>query len=210
MTRVVEPDEAEPLEAIPVVSTREGIIAAIVAWAALFLVIGFAGWFVWTRVIDPSAGSLVSRYADGDAGNLYEGVGDQFRVVLPSEWRRHTRPSPLGEIVRVESKPGAGYLYSVTVTPQPESALEAYPASLDAAIDGFAKQHQARVVSSTKPVPFDDVAVAYGTFRRNDTWWRALFMLAPDRLYTVVEEAPNDSEDGFNRMTKSFTIIGAG
>lgn len=208
MTKVVEPDEAEPLEAIPVASRREGLLAVVAAWTVLFLVIAVAGWFVWDQLIRPDGGSLVSRYADGDTGETYESVEDQLSVVLPSRWRRNLQASPLGEIARIESTPGSGYLFAVTRTPMPETALESYKQTLNEAARSFADTHRAEIVSQTPAIPFNDVGLEEIVMRKGDRWWRVRFVLATDRLYTLEARTPDDDDGPFKRLTESFVVLG--
>lgn len=208
MNQVAEPTEAEPLDAIPVGPDPRHTLGVVTAWVVLGLVLVVAGWFLWTRVIDPSGETLVDRYANGDAGQTYESVRDQFRATFPTTPRRHEQAGPNGPIVEVVSRPGPGYAFSVTREPEPVSAIENFTTTLDTAAGELARSVGGEIVSQMDPQPFIDVAVKDFTFRKGAAYYRARLILATDRLYTIEAMTPRSEAKPFEHLRKTFTILG--
>lgn len=208
MSQVADPTEAEPLDAIPVGPDARHRLAAITAWVVLGLVVGVTGWFLWTQVIDPSGGTLVDRYTNGDAGQTYESVRDQFRATFPTTPLRHEQAGPNGRKVEVVSRPGPGYAFSVTRESQPEGALENFTATLDTAAGALVRSVRGTVVTQEDPVPFYDVAVKHLSFRKGARYYRVLLILATGRLYTIETMMPNSDTEPIAHLAKTFRILG--
>jgi hypothetical protein len=200
-------DTREPVEAIVVETGNPNPLVTVAAWGAVVLVVFVMGWWVWTRWIEPPVGGTIAQYVDG-GGYVYESPDDQFSVSMPTRPRRTTQPGPLGESVTVTSSPGDGYVFSVTKTPEPISALEDYEATLNQAAGALAALNGAEIVAQEKPFPFVDVAVKTIEFRKGDTHWWAALRLASDRMYTIVAKAPNDDREPYERLVGSFSILG--
>jgi hypothetical protein len=208
VNQVIDPTEADPLDAIPVGPGAARSLGIAAAWIGVGLIMGLALWLFLTHVIDPSGSSVVDSYAAGDGGHLYESLRDQFKVELPTTPRRREQTGPDGTTVVVDSRPGPGYAFSVTRTPQPESALENYTATLDTAAGSLAQQVGGEIITQTKPVPFVDVAVKDLVFRKGNEYYRNTLLLASDRLYTVQAMVKGDDPAPFHQLSKSFTILG--
>jgi hypothetical protein len=208
VNQVIDPMEAEPLDAIPVDSGPGRTVVVIATWVGVGLVAVFVLWFFWTNVISSDGGSLVDRYASGDTGVLYESLRDQMKMELPTQPTRHEVPDPNGSTVSVVSTPGSDYQFSVTRQPQSGDALETYTPILDAAAGSLAQQAGGEIVSQTKAVPLVDVAVKDVTFKKGDEYYRNRLVLANDRLYTVQAKVKGDDAAPFNRLWKTFEILG--
>lgn len=198
---------AEPIEAIAVETRSDNPIVTALAWAGVVLVVLVLGWWVWTRWISPPVGGVIQQYVDG-GGVVFESPPDQFRVTMPTRYSRRTAPNPWGTIVTVSDRPGGGYLFSVTKTPQPESSLDNYRITLNQVARGLARGKNAEVVSESKPLPFVDIGLKEIVYRRDGTYWRVRLYLLSDRLYTVIAQAPNDDDAPFKRLVGSFQILG--
>ena len=172
VNQVIEPTDAEALDAIPVGPGPGRTLGIVAAWIVVGLIAGLALWLFWTHVIDPSGSSTVDSYAAGNSSQLYSSARDQFKVELPTTPVRREQNGPGGTIVVVESRPGPGYAFSVTREPQPETALENYTATLDTAAGSLATQVGGEIVSQTAPVPFVDVAVKNVVFRKGNEYYR--------------------------------------
>jgi hypothetical protein len=202
--------EREPLEAIPVETGPTPAIAA-VTWIAVGLSVLLVMWFAWTQVINPSGGSVVDQFVDGDESHLYESLRDQFRVELPTEPRRRELPgNALGPIVVVDSKPGPDYLFAVIREPEPERALENYVPTLNTAAGALAQQVGGEIVSQSPPIPIaiNGVAIKDVKFKKGEMYYTNRLILATDRLYTLQVMTKGDDEDPFTAMAKTFKVLG--
>ena len=207
MSQIVEPSEAEPLEAIPVEEQPPRPWLVITSWLLFAVVILGAGVYVYT-LVDPSGDSLVARYVNGDTGQSFQSIHDQIGVELPTSARRRVESGPLGDTVTVESSPGSGYLFSVTKTPEPEAALENFKPLLDRSARAVAKNFHGQIVGQTKAVALGDLATKDVYFRRGNTYTRVRFILAIDRLYTLVAQTTSADDKAFNRFVLSFVPLG--
>jgi hypothetical protein len=208
VNQVIDPTDGETLDAIPVGPGPGRTAAIALAWIAVGLIAGFGLWLFWTQVIDPSGSSAVDSYAAGDGGELYTSLADQFKVEMPTTPTRRILRAADGTTVIVESKPGPGYAFSVTREPQGSSALENYTATLDTAAGSLTQHVGGELLSQTNPQPFVDVAVKDFVFRKGQEYYRTSLVLASDRLYTIQAIVKGKDAAPFNRLTKSFEILG--
>jgi hypothetical protein len=208
MSQVIDP-EAEPLEAIVVGDGPVHTAVVVATWLGVALVVVVAIWFAWTQVINPSGGSVVERYVDGE-GHLYESLRDQFRAEFPTKPSRQVLRGPLGEIAVVTSRPGPDYQFTVIHEPQPETALENYGPTLNTAAGSLANQVGGEIVSQTPPLPLaiNNVAVKDVVFRKGDDYYRNRLILARDRLYTVQAKVKGDDKAPFTELAKTFQVLG--
>jgi hypothetical protein len=200
-------DRREPVEAIPVETRTENPLLTALAWTGVALVVLVIGWWVWTRWISPPVGGTIARWVGGE-GVVFESPADQFGVTMPTKYTRRTSTNEWGEIVTVSSNPGGGYFFSATKTPQPSSTLADYKKTMPLIARSLAKGKHARIVSESKPIPFVDIGLSEIVYERDGTYWRVRLMLLPDRLYTLIAQAPNDSTEPYERLTSSFRILG--
>ena len=207
MSQIVEPSEAEPLEAIPVETQPPKPWFAVVSWLMFAVVLVAAGLYVFT-LVDPSGDSLVTSYVKGDSGKSYQSIRDQISIELPTTAHRRVESGPLGDTVTVESSPGSGYLFSVTKTPEPEAALESFKPLLDRTARAVAKDFKGKIVSETKAVAYGDLATKDVYFRRGDTYTRVRFVLSIDRLYTLIAQTKSPDDKAFNRFVLTFVPLG--
>jgi hypothetical protein len=205
---VITDEAAEPLEAIVVESRAPNPLTTGLAWAGLAVVVLIMVWWVWTRWIDPSAGGTIARYVNGTSGVVFEDPRDEFRVTTPTQWKRTAETGPLGTTVTVADDVGPDYSFTVTKTPEPETALEDYESSLNQVAGQLATQSNASIVSQMKPTAILDVAVKEVVYQKGGTFWRARIELLKDRLYTIVAKAPNRDDAPFQRLVTSFQILG--
>jgi hypothetical protein len=208
VSQVIEPTDADALDAIPVGPGPGRTIGLVLAWAGVVLVAICAVWFLWSQVVGSSGGSVVESYAKGDPAQTYESLRDQFKVELPTTPRRTERVGPEGTTVVVVSNPGPGYQFSVTREPQPSTALESYTEVLNTAAGSLADQVGAEIVSQTNPLPFGKVAVKNVVFRKGKEHYRTTLLLATDRLYAIQAKTPSNDPAPFQRLSKSFSILG--
>ncbi len=208
MSQVIEPTDADALDAIPVGPGPGRTIGLVLAWIGVTIVAVCAVWFLWSEVVDSSGGSVVESYAKGDPGQLYESLPDQFKVELPTTPRRTEHAGAGGPTVVVVSNPGAGYQFSVTREPQPSTALENYTAILNTAAGSLADQVGAEIVSQTDPQPYGKIAVKSVVFRKGKEYYRTELILATDRLYAIQAKTPSNDPAPFERLSKSFSILG--
>ena len=205
---MITEDSAEPLEAVVVETGGNSPITTALAWLGLGLVVFLVVWWVWTRWIDPSAGGTIARYVDGKSGVLFEDPNDQFRVTTPTQWQRREQKNDLGSIVTVSDSVGADYSFTVTKTPEPETALESYKSSLNQVAGQLAGQAGATIVRQTEPIPILDVAVKEVVYRKGASFWHARIELLKDRLYTIVAKSPTDDKNLFDHFVNTFQILG--
>jgi len=207
MNQVVDPD-AEPLDAIVVEDEPPNPAVVAVTWIGVAIVALVILWFAWTQVINPGGGSVVDRYASGDTGHLYESLRDQFRAEFPTTPTRRVENGPFGQTADLTSRPGPDYSFTVVRESEPETALENYATTLDTAAGSLASQVKGEITSQSKPVVIQDVAVKFVTYRVGDEYYRNQLTLASDRLYTVQAKVKGTDQAPFNRLTKSFEILG--
>ena len=200
---MITEDSAEPLEAIVVDADGARPATTVIAWIGVGLVIFLLVWWVWTRWINPSAGGTITRYMNG-AGVLFEDPNDQFRVTTPTQWKRSTDQNEFGTIVTVSDSVGSDYSFTVTKTPQPESALASYKSSLNQIAGQLASQSGATIISQTEPTPIQDVAVKDVVYRKGDAQWHARIELLKDRVYTVIAKSPGDDQKVFDHFVTTF------
>jgi hypothetical protein len=208
VSQVTEPTDADALDAIPVESGPGRTIGLVVAWIGVAIVVVCAVWFLWSQVFDSNGGSVVGSYAKGRTGQLYESLRDQFRVEMPTTPRRTETTGVDGPTVTVVSTPGAGYQFSVTREPQPSTALESYTAILNTAAGSLADQVGGEIVSQSDPQPFGNVAAKSVVFRKGKEYYRTTLLLATDRLYAIQAKTPSKDPAPFQRLAKSFSVVG--
>jgi hypothetical protein len=208
VSQVIDPADPEALDAIPVGPNPARTLGIAVAWIAVAAVIGLSLWLFWTNVIDQSGTSAVESYTAGDSGELYSSVRDGFKVELPTTPRRRERVDADGPTIVVDSRPGAGYSFSVTRSPQPETGLENYVTTLNTAAGTIADDAGGEIVSQTDPIPYIDVAVKDVVFRKGNEYYRNRLVLAQDRLFVVQAMVKGKDPAPFNRLWKSFKRLG--
>lgn len=209
MNQVIDPTDPGALDAIPVGPSRGRTAGIVIAWIAVALVIGLALWFFLANVLESSNGtSAVESYTAGDSGELYSSVRDGFKVTLPTTPRRRELNRADGTTIVVDSRPGNGYSFSVTRSPQPESGLENYVSTLNTAAGSIAAGAGGEIVSQTDPIPYVDVAVKDVVFRKGNEYYRNRLVLAADRLFTVQAMVKGKDPAPFDRLWKSFSQIG--
>ncbi len=187
MDQVIDPADPDALDAVPVDESGPGRTFAIVAaWIAVVAVIGLGLWLFWTNVVDSSSGtSTVESYTRGETGKVYRSVRDGFRVELPTTPRRRELDGAAGPTVVVDSRPGSGYSFSVTRSPQNEDTLANYTAALNTAAGSIAADSGGEIVSQTDPVQYGKVVLKDVVYRKGGQWYRTRLMLSADRLYDV-------------------------
>jgi hypothetical protein len=183
VNQVIEPTGDEALDAIPVGDSGPArTIGLVLAWIGVVIV--------------------------AIAVELYESLRDQFKVELPTTPHRTERDEAGGRTVIVVSTPGPGYQFSVTRESQPATALESYAETLNTAVGSLAQQVGAEIVSQTTPVPYGKVAVKNVVFRKGKEYYRAQLLLTQDRLYTIQAKVKGSDPKPFQRLSKSFSILG--
>lgn len=209
MSQVIDPMEAEPLEAI-LVDSGPARTATAAAWIVLGLVALLVVWFVWTQVLSPSSGTSVGSYVDGDSGHLYESLKDQFRAEFPTVPRRRQESGEFGPTVVVDSRPGPDYLFAVIREPEPETGLESYTSTLNNAARALVQQSKGTLVSQSPPLPLaiSSVAVKDVVFRNGDDYYRNRLILATDRLYTLQVMVKGSDDAAFTALAKTFKVLG--
>jgi hypothetical protein len=209
MTQTVDPSEMEPLEAI-VVRDEPSPFAVIAVWLGVALVAGLVVWFAWTQVINPPAGSVLEEYADGNEGYLYESLRDQFKAEFPNRPDRQVLNGEFGETVVVTSRPGSDATFTVIREPKPESSLESYTRTLNAAARALQGAFGGELVSQTPPLPLpiQTVAVKFLVLRKGEQYQRTQFTLATDRLYTVQTTLNGSDEAPFKQLARTFEVLG--
>jgi hypothetical protein len=209
VNQVIDPMEAEPLDAI-VVDDGPSPVVLVATWIVVGLLIVLALWWAWTRVINPSGGSVVDKFVAGESGELYESLRDQFRVELPTKPQRREEPGPLGPVAIVDSRPGPDYLFAVIREPQPADALEDYAPILDTAAGSLANQVGGEIVSQSPPIPIpiNGQAIKDVVFRKGEQYYRNRLILANGRLYTLQVMVKGKDEDPFTAMAKTFKMLG--
>jgi len=210
VNEVIDPADPEALDAIPVGPNPGRTLGLAAAWIAVGLVIGLSLWLFWTNVIDQSGTSTVESYTAGDSGERYSSVRDGFKVELPTTPRRREFNEPAGRTIIVDSRPGNGYSFSVTWSPQPETGLENYVTTLNTAAGQIAASAGGEIVSQTDPIPYIDVAVKDVVFRKGNEYYRNRLVLTTDSLFIVQAMVKGKDPEPFDRMWKSFARIGPG
>lgn len=204
---MVEIDETdEPVEAIVVDPSAANPLTTLIAWACLALVVLTVGWWVWTRWISPSAGSLIAQYVSKDVGVTYASPQAGFTVTMPTAPTITTDTNPTGQVVTASSNPGSGYEFTVTNEAQPESLLSNYTSALNQAAGQVASGKE--IKSQTDPTPIIDVAVKDLVYTDGSSTWHTRFILRTDRLYTITAKAPNSDRGPFERLSTSFKMLG--
>lgn len=205
---MITDEPAEPLEAIVVESRKPNPIGTTIAWIGLAIVVFLVVSWVWTRWIVPSAGGTISRYVNNNGGVVFEDPNDQFRVTMPTQWHRSAQPGPDGTTVTVTSEPSSEYSFTVTKTPEPDTALASYKSSLNQVAGQLAAGAGASIVKQSEPIPILDVAVKEVEYQKGNSFWHARIELLKDRLYTVVAKTPTNDAKAFHRLINSFQILG--
>jgi hypothetical protein len=209
MNQTMDPQEMEPLEAI-VVRDEPSPLAVIAVWLGVALVAVIVVWFAWTQVINPSGGTVVEEYADGDAGYMYESLRDQFKAEFPERPEREALEGEFGETAVVTSRPGSGYTFTVIREPKPESSLENYSRNLNNAAVAIRREFGGEIVEQTPPLPLaiQSVAVKFLTLRKGNQYQRTQLTLATDRLYTVQVTMNGDDKAPFEQLSGTFEVLG--
>jgi hypothetical protein len=210
--QVIDPADPDALDAVPVEESGPGRTVAIVAaWVAVVAIIGVALWLFFSNVADTTSGtSTVESYAKAETGQVYSSVRDGFRVTLPTTPHRRELDEAAGPTVIVESRPGSGYSFSVTRSPQSEDALANYSAALNTAAGQLAADRGAEIVSQSDPAPFVNVAVKDVVFRKGGQWYRNRLVLTADRLYTVQAVTKSKDPAPFDHLWKTFKVLEGG
>jgi hypothetical protein len=208
MSQVYDP-EAEPLEAV-LVADDPSPAAVIAVWIGVALVAVVVLWFAWTQVINPSAGGTIEQYVDGDTGYAYESLRDQFKAEFPTEPTRRQESGEFGDAVAVTSRPDGDSTFRILRTPQPETALETYKATLNGAAGSIERAFGGEVVeeSPALPIPIDNVAVKNIVLRKGDEYQRNQLVLVNGRLYTVQVTMNDDDKAPFEHLYDTFVILG--
>jgi hypothetical protein len=211
---VIDPADPDALDAVPVEESGPGRTVAIVAaWAAVVAVVGIALWVFFTNVIDTTSNSgtsIVESYTRGESGQTYSSARDGFRVSLPTSPRRHRFDDAAGPTVVVDSRPGSGYLFSVTRTPQNEDTLANYTAALNTAAGSIVADARGEIVSQTDPLQYGTIALKDVVFRTGGEWYRTRLVLTADRLYSVQAQTKSRDPAPFDHLWKTFQILGPG
>jgi hypothetical protein len=208
--QAIDPADPDALDAIPVGPSPGRTVGIAAAWIAVGLVIGLSLWLFWTNVVDQSGSSTVESYTAGEQGQRYSSVRDGFRVELPTTPRRRELDEPGGRTVIVDSRPGDGYSFSVTRSPQAETGLENYVTTLNTAAGQIAQSAGGEIVSQTDPIPYIDVAVKDVVFRKGNAYYRNRLVLTTDRLFIVQAMVEGKDQAPFDRLWASFARIGPG
>jgi hypothetical protein len=208
VNQVIDPADPEALDAVPVGPNPGRTLGIVAAWIAVGLVIGLSLWLFWTNVIEQNGSSTVESYTAGDSGERYSSVRDGFKVELPTTPRRRELNQAGGTTIVVDSRPGAGYSFSVTRSPEPETGLENYTSTLNTAAGSIADSVGGEIVSQTDPIAYIDVAVKDVVFRKGNEYYRNRLVLATDRLYIVQAMVKGKDPAPFDRLWKTFGRLG--
>jgi hypothetical protein len=205
---VMDP-EAEPLEAIPV-GDDPSPFAVAATWLGVALVAVVVVWFAWTQVINPSGGTVLEEYVDGNEGYVYDSLQDQFKAEFPERPTRRVLPGEFGDTAVVTNQPTDDATFTVIREPKPETALESYRSTLNRAADAIRRAYGGEVVTDgpALPLAIQSVAVKRLVLRKGDEYQRSQLVLAKDRLYTVQATTPDDDDEPFNRLFDSFEVLG--
>jgi hypothetical protein len=208
VSQVYDP-EVEPLEAV-LVEDDPSPAAVIAVWLGVALVAVVVLWFAWTQVINPSGGSTVDQYVDGDTGYAYESLRDQFKAEFPDQPTRRQETGEFGDTVAVTSRPGGDSTFRIIRTPQPETALETYRATLNAAANSLQRSYGGEVVEQSPPlpIPINSEAVKAITLRKGDEYQHNQLVLVNGRLYTIQVTMPGDDDEPFKRLFDTFVVLG--
>jgi hypothetical protein len=206
VSQVIDPMEAEPLDAI-VVDDGPSKVTLVATWIVVGLLVFLALWWTWNHVINPNGGSVVDRYVAGDGGHLYESLRDEFRVELPTTPQRRESKD---QVVVVDSRPGPDYLFAVIREPEPDTALENYVPTLNTAAGALADDVGGEIVSQSDPIPIpiNGVVIKDVVFRKGEHYYRNRLILANGRLYTLQVMVKGKSEKEFTAMAKTFKVLG--
>ncbi|MBK5288484.1 MAG: hypothetical protein JJE46_08455 [Acidimicrobiia bacterium] len=204
MVQIDETDE--PLEAIVVDRPPANPLTTAIAWVVLAAVVLTVGWWVWTRWINPSAGSLISQYVHKDVGETFASPPAGFTVAMPTKPVITTDANEYGQIVTASSNPGSGYEFTVTNTAQPDSQLANYTSALNQFAGQVASGKS--IESQTKPTPIIDVAVKDVVYTDGSSTWRTRLILRADRLYAITAKTPNSDTGPYERLITSFKMLG--
>jgi hypothetical protein len=209
--QVIDPADPDALDAVPVDEPGPGRTVAIVAaWVAVVAVIGVALWIFFTNVVDTtssSGASVVASYTKGETGKKYSSVRDGFRVTLPTTPRRREFDDAAGPTVVVDSRPGSGYLFSVTRSAQNEDTLANFTAALNTAAGSIVSDSGGEIVSQTDPVQYGTVVLKDVVFRKGAQWYRTRLVLSADRLYAVQAQTKSKDPAPFDHLWKTFQIL---
>jgi hypothetical protein len=201
-------DDVEPLDAIPVDDGNRRTLVAVVSWGLLAVVLVTAGWWIWTKVLFPDGGSIVSQYANREVAEWYTSAEDQFRASFPTTPIRQTRADSDGRIVTVASRPGSGYIFSVTRQPVSVDVIADYDTTLNQFVGELASQGRFEIVSQTPPVRFLDVATKDALLRKGDTYRHVWLVAAADRMYVLDVTTPGNDAKAAKRFREDFTKLG--
>lgn len=211
MDQVIDPADPDALDAVPVEESGPGrTVALVAAWVAVVVVIGIALWLFFSNVADTtsnSGGSIVASYTKGETGKQYSSARDGFRVTLPTTPRRRTFDDAAGPAVVVDSRPGSGYVFSVTRSPQNEDTLANYTAALNTAAGSIVSDTGGEIVSQTDPVQYGTVVLKDVVFRKGGAWYRTRLVLTADRLYAVQAQTKSKDPAPFDHLWKTFQIL---
>ena len=205
VNQVIDPTDAEALDAIPVGPSPARTLGIAAAWIAVGLVIGLALWLFWTNVVDPErqlGGRVVRRRRLAASCTRRCGTGSRS-----SCRRRRAGASATdadGPTIVVDSRPGAGYSFSVTrVAPARVRRSRTTSPTLNTAA-GLARATGRRrdrepdaTRSRTSTSRSRDVV-----FRKGNEYYRNLLVLAPDRLFIVQAKVKGKDPAPFNRLWK--------
>jgi hypothetical protein len=209
--QVIDPADPDALDAVPVDESGPGrTIAIVAAWVAVVAVIGIALWLFFTNVVDTtsnSGASIVESYTKGDTGKSYASVRDGFRVILPTTPQRREFDDAAGPAVVVDSRPGSGYAFSVTRTPQDEDTLANFTAALNTAAGSIVADSGGEIVSQTEPVQYGTVVLKDVVFRKGGQWTRVRLVLSADRLYSVQAQTKSRDPAPFDHLWETFQIL---
>jgi hypothetical protein len=209
VNQVIDPTGDEALDAIPVGDSGPARkVGLVLAWIGVAIVAVCAVWFVSAQLIGSDGGSVVEQYTSGKHVELYESLKDQFKVSLPTTPHRTEHDDASGRTVIVVSTPGPGYQFSVTRESQPGTALESYAETLNTAAGSLAQQVGAEIVTQSTPTPYGKVAVKDVVFRKGNEYYRATLLLTQDRLYTIQAKVKGSDPKPFQRLSRSFSILG--
>jgi hypothetical protein len=202
-------DLADPLEAIPVETTTANPLTTAIAWVAVVAAVALIGFWVWTRWIDPPVGGTIDRYVNENAGPVFADPNvAQFRVTMPTNYQVSSLKNADGTIVTVNDSPGGGYLFSVTKTPEPATALDSYEQGLNRLTGQLAAERGAAIVLQSKPIPLNDLVFKRFVLKKGDTYWRGQLELLKDRLYTIIVKSPNSDDAPYLHLVKTFEVLG--
>ena len=63
-------------------------------------------------------------------------------------------------------------------------------------------------MSQSTPTPYGKVAVKDIVFRKGNEYYRSTLILTQDRLYTIQAKVKGSDPKPFQRLSKSFSILG--